>query len=407
MTDQVASPRLLFWLCFLVAAVDGFDTLVVSFIAPAFAAEWQLSSAEVGQIFGAGLLGAAIGGMVAGPMADRFGRRSVLLGCVVLFSAVTIFCALATSPTMLGIFRFIAGFGLGGAIPTITALVAETMPAERRAAIVTRMFLGFPVGAVIGGAICSMIVEPFGWRSAFWLGGGLGAILLPILWRRVGETMPVVALQSHSLGKPVSAMLAEGRVVPAVALWAGAFFILLVSYFLINWTPTILAESGLPERYAILGGVVLNLGGVTGAVLLTFFLDRREPFRLAGWILAGGAAVVFLLGTQIQNPVLLSPLVFIAGMAVIGGQLTLPALASTLFPVAVRATGVGFTMGIGRAGSILGPFLGGFLIDAELGWAMLFLAIAIPTLLASLLVLFAGMRAPSARQTDASHLSSL
>ncbi len=395
MTDRLASPRLLFWLCFLVAAVDGFDTLVVSFIAPAFAEEWQLSSAEVGQIFGAGLLGAAIGGMVAGPIADRLGRRAVLLGSVLLFSIVTLFCALAPNPAMLGIFRFVAGFGLGGAIPTITALVAETMPAERRAAAVTRMFLGFPIGAVVGGAICSVIVEPFGWRSAFWLGGALGVILLPILWRWVGETIAAAPAKGHAHGGSVRGTLAEGRALSAVMLWAGAFFILLVSYFLINWTPTILSESGLPERYAILGGVVLNLGGVTGAVLLTFILDRRGPFRLAGIVLAAGAIIVFLLGTQLHNPVLLAPLVFVAGMAVIGGQLTLPALASTLFPVAVRATGVGFTMGIGRAGSILGPFLGGFLIDAELGWTLLFLVIAIPTLLAGLLVLFAGFRLPT------------
>ena len=164
--DPARYPQRLFWLCFAVAMVDGFDTLVVSFIAPAFAAEWSLSGTEVGQVFGIGLVGAAIGGIIGGRLADRAGRKKVLLGSVLLFSVLTVCCALAPNREILMALRFLAGLGLGAAIPTVTALTAETLPPEQRTAAVTRMFLGFPLGAVIGGALCAIMVEPLGWRSA-------------------------------------------------------------------------------------------------------------------------------------------------------------------------------------------------------------------------------------------------
>ena len=384
-----AYPARLFWLCFAVAMVDGFDTLVVSFIAPAFAAEWQLSGAEVGQVFGLGLVGAALGGVVAGRLADRMGRRNVLVGSVLLFAVLTLCCAAAPSAGVLMILRFLAGLGLGGAIPTITALTAETLPAERRMAAVTRMFLGFPLGAVVGGALCAVMVPALGWRSAFLLGGSLGLLLVPFLIRHVAETLPTG--EARATRGSALEVFRDGRNVPALLLFSAAFLILLVSYFLINWTPSILVGAGLAESYAILGGVLLNLGGIVGALALTTVLDRG-PYARAGLALLAGAVLICGLGASLTTMAVAVPLVFLTGMAIIGGQLALPALAATLFPKPVRAMGVGLTMGIGRIGSIVGPSVGGVLVDARLGSITLFFIIAVPAAAAGAALLVCAWR---------------
>lgn len=394
MTHLTTVQRRLFWVCFAVAAVDGFDTLVVSFIAADFAQEWSLDGVDVGRIFAAGLFGAMIGGIGAGRLADRFGRRPVLLASVVLFAIFTAGCALAPGPDGLLWLRLTAGLGLGGAIPTITALTAEHMPAERRASLMSRMFLGFPLGAVGGGMICSVLVPALGWRAAFWLGGFLAVALLPVILRGVAESRARSVASSPGFATSSTGPLAQGRAPAAFLLWLAAFMILLVSYFLINWTPTILSLSGFEAGDAIWGGVLLNLGGVAGALGLSLVIDRFGPYRTVGLALALGAIFAVLLGLSLGTPALLVPLIFAVGMGIIGGQLNLPAMAAALFPAEVRASGVGWTMGIGRAGSIVGPLAGGWLIDARLDWGSLFLLVAAPTVLAAAALWLAGRIAP-------------
>lgn len=394
-TRSPASPRLLFWLCFAVAMVDGFDTLVVSFIAPAFAAEWELPAEAVGRLFAAGLLGAAIGAVTAGSLADRVGRRTALLGCVGLFTVATLLCAAAPDPGTLAALRLVAGLGLGGAIPSITALTAESLPLENRAGGVTRMFLGFPLGAVLGGALVASIIGPLGWRAAFLLGGAAGAALLPPLWLYVTDAAPG---DRHHDGSRREPLLAHGRALPAAALFAAAFLVLLVSYFLINWSPSILVRAGMSEERSILGGVLLNVGGIMGALLLAALVGRTTPFRVVGLTLLVGGALVVALGAGLSDPNIAAPLLLATGAGVVGGQLTFPALAAALFPRSARATGVGLTMGAGRAGSIVGPYCGGLLLDAGLGWGPLFLIIAVPTAVAGFLVLVAGWRSPVDRR---------
>lgn len=382
MNAQAASQRGLFGTCFAIAMVDGFDTLVVSFIAPHFAREWGLEGPAVGEIFASGLIGAMLGGLISGPLADRFGRKSTLIGCIALFAALTLACAAAPDPNTLMALRFVAGLGLGGAIPTITALTAEHVAPERRTASVTRMFVGFPLGAVGGGLICSVMVEELGWRSAFWMGGILAVLLIPAALWGVRETLA----RQGAAHTPIAKVFAEGRAAAAFCLCVAAFAILLVSYFLISWTPTILSRAGMPDSLAILGGAILNLGGVAGALIVTVYIARRGAFRTAAAALAFGAVLTIFFGHGVDQFLLAAPLVFAAGMGVIGGQLNLPALASALYPPAVRATGVGVTLAAGRAGSIIGPYAGGWLVDAQIGVETMFLLVAAPAALSAILL---------------------
>lgn len=371
-------------ICFAIAMIDGFDTLVVSFIGPALVGTWQLAPAELGRIFGAGLIGAALGGMTAGVAADRLGRKRTLLICIAVFAVLTFACAFARTPAELALLRLAGGLGLGGAIPNIVALTAEHSFVERRSSFVTLMFIGFPLGAVLGGALTAALIGLYGWRAAFALGGVLPLLLLPVVWFGVPETfVNARGRDAPRASNSIVAQFGEGRATAVVLLWCGVFAIMLLSYFLINWTPTILSMSGVPERHAIMGAVVLNLGGVVGALLLTTIIDKVGAFRAVAIALVPGAILVAVIGTGLSTPSVLMALVFATGACVLGAQLSIPALAARLFPMHVRGTGIGWTMGIGRIGSIIGPTVGGVLVGATPDWSALFQIAAIPCAIAA------------------------
>lgn len=373
-------------ICFAVAVVDGFDTLVISFIGPAILETWGLSPPQLGRIFGAGLVGAALGGMTAGVVADRLGRKRTLLICILLFAVLTFACAFARTPTELALLRLAGGLGLGGAIPNIVALTAEHASAQRRSASVTLMFIGFPLGAVLGGALTALIIGSHGWRTVFMLGGVLPLLLLPAVWWGVPETLVAARHNTRSSGSSIVAQFGDGRATAVILLWLGVFSIMLLSYFLINWTPTLLSMSGMPEQRAIMGAVVLNFGGIVGAALLTTIIDKVGAFRAVAITLIPGALLVAAIGAGASLPVPLMGLVFLTGACVLGAQLSIPAMAARLFPMHVRGTGIGWTMGMGRIGSIIGPTVGGVLVASTSDYAALFQIAAIPCAIAALCI---------------------
>jgi AAHS family 4-hydroxybenzoate transporter-like MFS transporter len=380
-----SSHRGIVAICFAAAMVDGFDTLVVAFIAPALAQTWSLAPTQVGAVFGAGLLGAALGGFSIGPAADRYGRRTMLLVCVVLFALFTLACVWADGWRELAIYRFIGGLGLGGAIPNITALTAEHTPPERRSSMVTTMFVGFPLGAVIGGAVTAWLLTRYDWQAAFWLGGLLPLLLLPAIWLGVPESL-------RRAGQPVHSALSwrrqwqDGRGAASVLLWLGVFSVMLVSYFLINWTPTVLVDAGFSDARAAMGAVLLNLGGVVGALVIARLVDRHGPFRPVASALLIGAVCIVVLGRHPGGQWGTLVWAFVTGGFMLGGQLNIPAMAARLYPPQVRGAGVGWTMGMGRLGSIAGPTIGGALLAREPALASLFLAAAAPAVLAAIFI---------------------
>jgi AAHS family 4-hydroxybenzoate transporter-like MFS transporter len=377
--------RLIVAICFAAAMVDGFDTLVVAFIAPALAQTWSLASTQVGAIFGAGLLGAALGGFSIGPAADRYGRKTMLLACIVLFAVFTLACVRADGFRELAVYRFIGGLGLGGAIPNITALTAEHAPEQRRTSLVTTMFVGFPLGAVLGGAVTAFLLTKYDWRAAFWLGGLLPLLLLPAVWLGVPESLRRTDHAAHG-GASLSRQWQDGRGVASLLLWLAVFSVMLVSYFLINWTPTVLVDAGFSESRAAMGSVLLNLGGVVGALVIARLVDRRGPFRPVAIALFIGAGCIVGLGRHPGGQWATLALAFVTGAFMLGGQLNIPAMAARLYPPHVRGAGVGWTMGMGRLGSIAGPTIGGALLSAEPPLAFLFLVAAAPAALAGVVI---------------------
>ena len=382
---EFRTPLALVIVSFVLVMIDGYDMFIVSFLAPLIAADLSLTPVSIGQVFAAGLAGSMVGGLVLGPVADRIGRRPTLIASLALAAAATLLCATATTFGSFAALRFVAGFGLGGVLAAVIPLMAEHFPAERRNATVTLMFIGYPFGAVVGGALTAMLLDQ-GWRNLF-VATGLVTFLVIVAawWLPEPQKEPSAAsnAQGPSALSSVKGLFAEGRAAATLAMATGVFCMLLVAYLLNSWTPMIAVRSGISPHIAALCGVFLNLGGIIGALVSTLLVRKFGLFKLVAVMIAAGALAIALLGQLYGSVVPLLCGLFIAGALTIGGQQNTPAMAVQLYPQRMRAAGAGWQFSVGRFGSILGPIIGGHLVAASITPQMMFIVVAIPTLVAA------------------------
>jgi len=382
---------------FVIVMVDGYDSMMISFLAPLLARDLVLSPTDLGKIFAVGYLGAIVGAIAVGSLADRIGRKPMLIASLALASVATMICADATSLATLTGLRFVAGMALGGALPALISLTAEHARPERRNGTITLMYIGYPVGAVVGGAVTSGLLR-YG-SSAIFLGAGVTslialalALLLPESLRTGGYSKSAPRDRGTLLSS-LREQFAERRLWPGLMLWVGLFSMLVVTYFLVSWTPTLLVKSGFSPGKAALGSVLLNLGGVVGALIMAPVINRFGPYIPAAIAVGCGAVVIALLGQNVRSVAPLMFALFVAGGCIIGGQLNFPAMTVALYPQHVRGAGTGWTMGVGRLGSIVGPMVGGALVAANFSVGGLFVIAAIPPAIAAgALVIAAGMQ---------------
>lgn len=410
--------NLMFWICAFMLA-DGYDMQVLGYAAPAIIKAWHSDKAVFGGVFGAGLGGFMLGATLLGNLGDRLGRKRMILAGSLLFGVFTLACAFAPGLTALLLLRAIAGLGLGGLIPNAIALMTEYSPIRIRATRVGIMFVGYTIGSAIGGLIAARLIPAYGWPSVFVIGGVLPLMLaaaslftLPesarfLLLRRGRKDLVIQLLhklrpeldlqagtavtvhETQELGLPVEQLFAHGRALMTVLLWL-AFAANMVSlHFLTSWLPTVITESGVPLSHAVIATAMLQAGGAAGSVAVGMLLDRVGMLAIVGAFLVAVPCVASLgrAGTS-ETPLML--LVAIAGMCIIGGQVGINALAGTLYPTSIRATGTGWAFGVGRVGSILGPVAGGKLIAMGLSLGALFATAAAPILVSASAVFFLG-----------------
>ena len=370
---------------FAVAMIDGYDTLVLSFISPLIAKDWRLPASTLGALFAASYAGAAVGATVIGVFSDRFGRKPLLLISMLIAGSLTLLCAWAQDPLQLMILRACAGIGLGGAIPTIAALTAQHSKIESRNGAVTRMFLGYPIGAIVGGGLTAWAMIRVGWRGVLVGGGACALLLLVPVALGISGHGSAPGRRAGAKFHPLTDLVSDGRGSMTVLFCGAVFLMLLTSYFLVSWTPALLALRGMNPQRAAMAGVLLNLGGILGALILSFIIGRKSPLFALAVALSIGAILVALFGHvgAFMGYAALA-LVFAIGGLLIGAQTGIPALAVHLYPAPVHATAVGVPMAVGRVGSIVGPLIGGYLVSIQLGWNWLFLFAAIPPALAAL-----------------------
>ena len=400
-------------MCAMVVFIDGFDAQVMGFVAPALSAQLHIARVALGSVISSGTLGMMVGALLFGPIADRFGRKPVLIACALMFGAGSLVTATATSVGQLTLFRVFTGFGMGGAMPNAIALTSEYMPTRTRNAAVMTMFCGFSLGSAFAGWVAAAVIRRFGWQAVFLVGGAIPivvAILLIALLpesirflvlrgghqKRVSEylsriTPGTIASDEFTVGPDehesasfsVGQLFAQGRAIVTLMLWTMFFMNLLNLWFLNNWLPTIMNDAGIQVETASLITSLFQIGGIVGALLLAGTVGRRLSFGVLAATYFAAAVFILFIGEAGASIPLLILTVFASGMGVIGGQTVSNALSADFYPTAIRSTGVGWCLGIGRVGSILGPILGGFLLTYGGSARRVFWAAAVPALMAT------------------------
>jgi MFS transporter, AAHS family, 4-hydroxybenzoate transporter len=373
-------------LCALVAFCDGLDTQSIAFVAPVITRDLNIEPSALGPVFSSGLVGLALGAFIFGPLADRLGRKAIIMACVALFAFGSLGTTWASDVTGLILWRVVTGLGLGGVLPNLISLTNQYASPRWRNALVMIMFCGFPLGATTGGLITPPLVDVAGWQGIFYLGGALPILLLPLLYfglPNAAKADGASGEQDAAKGNQVAALFRDGRAIPTLLLWLTFFCNLLVMYLLVSWLPSLLALIGSSLSIATLSTALLNLGGVAGALGLSYLMVRMEPMRLLGVAYLTGAAALAVISMGSDNVPLLMIASTFAGAVIVGGQIAMNAITASYYPLHIKSTGVGWALGIGRIGSILGPILGGIMLS--FGWegmAVIKLAI-VPTIVAA------------------------
>ena len=408
--------------CAMVLFLDGFDTTSIGFVAPALAKEWSVGKSALGPVFSAGLFGLMIGALLFGPLADRIGRKKIIIFSTIAFGIGTLVAAFVNDVNTLLAVRLLTGLGLGGAMPNTVALTSEFSPHRRRATMVMVMFVGFSIGAALGGLLAAVLIPQFGWRSVFVVGGAAPLLLAPVLaWRlpesvrflastgradvRVAELLALINAKTAFApatrfvvsepalkGDPVQHLFSGGRALATLLLWVVFFMSLLDIYFLSNWLPTVLNDLGASISEAAVIGSMLQVGGVVGTFALGNIIDRFS-FRALALVYLIAVFAVGAIGQLGHSVIFVSIAIFVAGFCIVGGQIAANALAAGYYPTSVRATGVGWALGIGRIGSIVGPLIGGVLLSQKWSTGEVFVTAAAAAFCAALAAFSLGQMA--------------
>jgi len=409
---------------------DGFDLFVYGAVVPALLQDpaWVLTPAQVGVIGSYALVGMLFGALTVGTLTDLIGRRKSIILCLVWFSVTTGLCAFAPTPEVFGVLRFLAGLGIGGLIPTASALTMEYAPPERRNFFYLTMMTGHSVGGILAALLAIPVIPAFGWRAMFLIALAPLVLVLPLTLKflpeslnfllakgRRGEAEALARRHGLSLeprtvssvekeertavrtGKlnPLSTILSKNYIGATVAFWSATFMGLLLIYGLTAWLPQIMIESGYPLASALSFLLVLNVGAIVGKMFAGAAADRFGTKPVCGLAFLAVAASLCLLSVSMPT-LLMYAVVALAGIGTFSGQDLINAYVGKHYPASSRATALGWSLGVGRLGAICGPVLGGLLVGAGLAVPWGFYAFALPGLLAALIILALVPRSPTA-----------
>jgi len=422
-------------LCFLVALFDGFDTQAVAFTGPAMIDAFQVDAKNLAPVLTAGIVGMTMGAMLLGMLGDKLGRRRTLIICVLIFSVATLLTAWSTHLNHIFILRVIAGFGMGGATPVLLALAAEYSPHRYRGLVTTGVLLALPAGAMSGGLLAAAMLPHWGWQSIYLVGGGVPLLLLVVLCfllpdsleylyarRTVKSTGKVQAILSNIAGYRVALSAAvqaeENRaILPASRLrnlfsgplrlttagvWSVYFFNWVAWFMLLSWLPTLLKQAGLDPLNAPYASVTVNAAFIAFALPLSWFLPRVNTLKILYLMFAVGIVVAIGLSVAVPQQLWLAAflLIALAGFGVGGQQLALNYLVVATYPTTVRATAMGWAIGMGRMGAIVGSALGGLVLSG-VGTGGFFLILTLPLGIAWLSLLLLRRRYQQAAVAEA------
>jgi benzoate transport len=410
-------------------ALDGFDVLAISFASPGIAREWGIDRAALGFVLSMELIGMGAGSIFLGGVADKIGRRRTLLGCLVVMSIGMLMATQARNVYSLSIWRVITGLGIGGMLATINAVASEFSNSRRRALCVSLMAIGYPVGAVVGGSIAAMLLKQGDWRAVFWFGASATAAFIPLVFFLVPESIEWLCQRqpANALAAVNRSLIRLGRTaveaLPAVSvetrersvagifspqfvritlLMSFAYFLHVISfYFIIKWIPKIVVDLGFTASSAAGVLVWLNVGGATGGAVLGLLSLRFGLKGLTMLMLTMSTVMLAVFGHTQPDLTHLSIICAIAGFCTNAGIVGLYGILAQAFPTNLRATGTGFAVGTGRAGSVLAPIIAGFLFKAGYGLEFVAVAMGIGSFAAAVLLWFLPFKPESVASAEA------
>lgn len=349
-------------LCFLVAVLEGFDLQVIGLAAPALRAALGLSPEQLGWAFSGSLIGLAVGAVGGGWLADRVGRKPVLIGSVIGLGLFTLLTTQAYDFNTLFAVRVAAGLALGGAMPNFIAMVSEVSPPRQITRLVALTSAGMPLGGILVGLTARFVMEDHGWHSLFLIGGILPLVIAPLLFIGLPETGG-----KSGKGSPQASyaktLFGPGQAAPTLLLWFVFVITLLLLSLLLNWTPSLIIARGFEPSQAIIASIVLNLGSIVGSFVIGWLCDRKGVRGPMIVVYVGMAIALYLLSIA-PTELLLMVCAFFAGFTVLGAQFVLYGVSPRLYEPRERATGVGAALAVGRIGAIFGPLVAGTLMGA-------------------------------------------
>lgn len=405
--------------CVCLNIIDGFDVMVMAFTAPSVSAEWSLSGAQIGLLLSAGLFGMAAGSIFLAPLADKIGRRLLILICLAIAGISMLACGLVHSHSMLAALRFVTGIGVGGILASSNVLASEYANLRWRSLAVSLMSTGYGIGATLGGVLSLLLIEHLGWRSIFLAGGVTTvAMLLISLWllpesldyllakkpkqalEKINLTMQRMgldtlnALPQHEKNTQQSsdiAKLFQGKQgFQTLCLWFAFFMVMFGFYFVMSWTPKILISMGMSPNQGVSTGILISIGGVFGAAIIGLLASRIKIFHALS-IFLGLTAVCVWLFVAVSSQVSIALIVgLLLGTLINGCVAGLYSISPTIYDADIRSRGVGYAIGFGRIGAILSPTVAGIFLDKGLAPATLYAYYGIVFILAIFLILSLG-----------------
>jgi AAHS family benzoate transporter-like MFS transporter len=398
-------------ICLVTIVFDGYDLIVYGAVVPSLLQDpaWRLTPAQAGAIGSYALIGMVIGTLCVGVLTDILGRRKIMLGSIVWFSLAMGATALATTPEAFGLLRFVTGLGLGGVVPTAIALTVEYAPPHRRNVYNALMFSGFSVGGVLAAVLAMNLVPAYGFRVMFWIGMAPLLLVVPLAYRFLPESVSFLLARGRRTeaerlaqrygvpldtaasdagakrGSAIGLLFSRGHLLATLLFGVASVFGLLLVYGLNTWLPQLMREAGYPLGPSLGFLLVLNLGAVVGTLLVSTLADRlgSKPVTVAAF--AAAAASIYGLSLQPSTPALYA-LVAVAGFGTVGTQILVNGYVATHYPAGSRASALGWSLGVGRIGAILGPLFGGWVLASGLGFAWNFYGWVIPAVLGALVI---------------------
>jgi AAHS family 4-hydroxybenzoate transporter-like MFS transporter len=393
----------------------------MGFLAPAISDDLGFALNSFGPIFAAGLIGLMIGSLTMGPIADRWGRKWPLVVSTMIFAASAAATGRVGSFDQLLVLRLLTGLGLGGAMPNVVAIASEYAPKRIESTVVAALFCGMPLGALLAGVVASVMIPIWGWRSVFYVGGFIPFVISLIVIGKLPESVQFLIIRQagqdrirfimaqiapdlmkrhdHTFSAPerprqgiaVKYLFSEGRAARTILLWVPYFMNLLILYFIMSWLPAILRDAAMPFSAGVMAISLFSLGGVLGSALQGLVMDRYGAFSI---LLAEFSISTLFIASIAYVPIsygVIMPVTFLLGWCVQSAQSGLNVLAAEFYPVSIHSTGIGWALGVGRVGSIIGPVLGGVMLTLQWNVHQIFLAGTLPAL-CSVAALFVSSR---------------